>query len=48
MKLVVDIELCSLYVYLQVPENFQARETFDAVHDLIITKPKLYNRLISV
>ena len=32
----------------QVPEDFPIRDKFDAVHDLIITKPQLYNRLISV
>ncbi|XP_019851509.1 PREDICTED: nitrogen permease regulator 2-like protein isoform X2 [Amphimedon queenslandica] len=32
----------------QVPQEFPIREAFDAVHDLIITKPQLYDRLISV
>jgi uncharacterized protein (UPF0297 family) len=31
-----------------VPEKFVMRDAFEAVHDLIITKPKLYNRIISV
>lgn len=35
-------------VSFQVPQSFSIREEFDAVHDLIITKPQLYNRLISV
>ena len=33
---------------LQVPEDFPIRDAFDAVRDLIITKPQLYNCLISV
>ena len=32
----------------QVPGSFPMQDAFEAVHDLIITKPKLYNRLISV
>ncbi|CAI7995261.1 GATOR complex protein NPRL2 [Geodia barretti] len=32
----------------QVPGSFPMQESFEAVHDLIITKPNLYNRLISV
>jgi hypothetical protein len=32
----------------QVPGGFSMQESFEAVHDLIITKPKLYDRLVSV
>ena len=32
----------------QVPESFPLRDVFDAVHDLIITKQALYDRLITV
>lgn len=32
----------------QVPADFPLRDAFDEVHDLIITKPQLYDRLISV
>ncbi|XP_064399940.1 GATOR1 complex protein NPRL2-like isoform X2 [Halichondria panicea] len=32
----------------QVPTDFPLRDAFDEVHDLIITKPQLYDRLISV
>ena len=43
-----NFSVCVHMHILQVPEDFPIRDKFDAVHDLIITKPQLYNRLISV